>query len=39
LRRAFDGARVIPVHTAQASRYRELFGDVARLEDGQWLGV
>ena len=39
LRRAFDGARVIPVHTAQPSRYRELFGDVTLLEDGRWLGV
>jgi len=36
LRRAFGGARVIPIHTGHAERYASLFDAVTVVEDGQW---
>jgi len=39
LRQAFPKAPVVPIHTADADRFEELFGNVARPNDGEWWTV
>jgi len=39
LRNAFSNAPVVPIHTANADRFEELFGNVQRQNDGEWWTV
>ena len=39
LRQAFSNAPVVPIHTTNADRFEELFGNVARRNDGEWWTV
>ena len=39
LRKAFSNAPVVPIHTANADRFEELFGNVQRQNDGEWWTV
>jgi ribonuclease J len=39
LRNAFPNAPVVPIHTVNADRFQELFGNVHRHNDGEWWAV
>ncbi len=39
LRHAFSNAPVVPIHTVNADRFEELFGNVQRQNDGEWWTV
>ena len=39
LRHAFPKAPVVPIHTFNADRFEELFGNVQRRNDGEWWTV
>ena len=39
LRNAFPNAPVVPIHTTNADRFEELFGNVERRNDGEWWTV
>lgn len=39
LRKAFPNAPVVPIHTLNADRFQELFGNVQRHNDGEWWTV
>jgi ribonuclease J len=39
LRNAFPSAPVVPIHTVNADRFEELFGNVQRHNDGEWWTV
>jgi ribonuclease J len=39
LRNAFPKAPVVPIHTVNAVRFEELFGNVQRHNDGEWWSV
>ena len=39
LRKAFPKAPVVPIHTLNADRFQELFGNVERHNDGDWWTV
>lgn len=39
LRNAFPNAPVVPIHTINADRFDELFGNVERRNDGEWWTV
>ena len=39
LRKAFPDASVVPIHTLNADRFQELFGNVQRHNDGEWWSV
>jgi ribonuclease J len=39
LRNAFSNAPVVPIHTVNADRFAELFGNVQRHNDGEWWTV
>lgn len=39
LRRAFPNAPVVPIHTVNADRFEELFGNVECRNDGEWWTV
>ena len=39
LRKAFSNAPVVPIHTLNADRFHELFGNVQRHNDGEWWSV
>jgi len=39
LRNAFPNAPVVPIHTVNAARFEELFGNTQRRNDGEWWTV
>ncbi len=39
LRKAFPNTPVVPIHTINADRFEELFGNVQRRDDGEWWTV
>lgn len=39
LRNAFPNAPVVPIHTVNADRFEELFGNAQRRSDGEWWTV
>jgi ribonuclease J len=39
LRHTFPDAPVVPIHTVNADRFEELFGNVQRRNDGEWWTV
>jgi ribonuclease J len=39
LRQAFPDAPVVPIHTTNADRFEELFGNAQRHNDGEWWRV